>query len=49
MNSTVGTLVGAFRATYLSMGTLSAMAAGIFFQLGRAEGPVGPTRVVNEA
>jgi hypothetical protein len=41
-------VVGAFRSTYLSMGALSAMAAGIFFQLGRAEGPVGPARVVDE-
>ena len=36
----------AFRATYLCMGALSAMAAAIFFQLSRGEGPVGPASVV---
>jgi EmrB/QacA subfamily drug resistance transporter len=36
-----------FHATYLCMGALSALAAGIFFQLGRREGPVGPARVID--
>jgi len=38
----------AFRATYLCMGTLSALAAAIFFQLQRGEGPVGPAAVVDQ-
>ncbi|HWH84894.1 MAG TPA: multidrug transporter subunit MdtD [Burkholderiaceae bacterium] len=32
-------LLHTFHATYLCMGALSALAAGIFFQLGRREGP----------
>ena len=37
-----------FHATYLCMGALSALAAGIFFQLGRREGPSGgPTQAVD--
>jgi EmrB/QacA subfamily drug resistance transporter len=34
-------LMHTFHATYICMGALSALAAGIFFQLGRGEGPVG--------
>jgi EmrB/QacA subfamily drug resistance transporter len=33
-------VIHAFHATYICMGALSALAAGIFFQLGRREGPV---------
>lgn len=36
-----------FHATYLCMGALSALAAGIFFQLGRREGPTGPAATVD--
>jgi EmrB/QacA subfamily drug resistance transporter len=39
----------AFHATYVCVGALSALAAGIFFQLGRREGPVGPATVVDQA
>jgi EmrB/QacA subfamily drug resistance transporter len=42
-------LMHTFHATYLCMGALSALAAGIFFQLGRGEGPVGPATVVDES
>ena len=35
-------LAHTFHATYLCMGLLSALAAAIFFQLGRREGPTGP-------
>ena len=42
-------VLDAFRSTYLSMGALSALAAGIFFQLERDEGPVGAAHVVNDA
>jgi MFS family permease len=42
-------LIHTFHATYLCMGALSALAAGIFFQLHRREGPVGPTAVVDNA
>ncbi len=38
-----------FHATYLCMGLLSALAAGIFFQLGRGEGPSKPGPVVDES
>ena len=39
-------LVHTFHATYLCMGLLSALAAAIFFQLGRREGPTGPAAAV---
>lgn len=42
-------LVHTFHATYLCMGALSAVAAAIFFQLGRGEGPAGPATVVDES
>jgi MFS family permease len=42
-------LVHTFHATYICMGLLSALAAGIFFQLGRREGPSGPPTTVNDA
>lgn len=42
-----GGLMHTFHATYLCMGALSALAAGIFFQLGRREGPVGPAPLVD--
>ena len=42
-------LMHTFHATYLCMGALSALAAGIFFQLGRREGPIGPATVVDES
>ena len=42
-------LMHTFHATYLCMGALSALAAGIFFQLGRGEGPAGPTPLVEQA
>jgi len=42
-------LVHTFHATYICMGVLSALAAGIFFQLGRREGPSGPATTVNDA
>ena len=40
-------VVYTFHATYLCMGALSALAAGIFFQLGRREGPTGPAAVID--
>jgi hypothetical protein len=42
-------LVRTFHATYVCMGLLSALAAGIFFQLGRRQGPSGPAATVNDA
>lgn len=42
-------LLGTFHATYICMGLLSALAAGIFFQLGRREGPTGPTATVDQS
>jgi len=41
-------LLHTFHATYLCMGLLSALAAGIFFQLGRREGPSAPAAVVDQ-
>ena len=42
-------LLHTFHATYICMGLLSALAAAIFFQLGRREGPTGPTTVIDES
>jgi EmrB/QacA subfamily drug resistance transporter len=42
-------LMHTFHATYLCMGALSALAAGIFFQLGRSEGPLTKGVVVDES
>ena len=42
-------VVYTFHATYICMGLLSALAAGIFFQLGRREGPSGSPATVNDA
>jgi MFS family permease len=42
-------VVQTFHYTYLCMGTLSALAAGIFFQLGRREGPAGKAAVIDES
>ena len=42
-------LLHMFHATYLCIGLFSVMAACIFFQLGRREGPVGAKAVVDEA
>ena len=42
-------LTHTFHATYLCMGALSALAAGIFLQLGRREGPAGPPTVVDQS
>ena len=42
-------LLHTFHATYLCMGALSALAAGIFFQLGRREGPSAPAAVVDQS
>lgn len=42
-------LVHMFHATYLCVGLFSIMAACIFFQLGRREGPVGAKAVVDES
>lgn len=42
-------LMHTFHATYLCMGALSALAAGIFFQLGRSEGPLTRGVVVDES
>jgi EmrB/QacA subfamily drug resistance transporter len=42
-------LMHTFHATYLCMGALSALAAAIFFQLRRHEGPAGRGRVVDES
>jgi EmrB/QacA subfamily drug resistance transporter len=42
-------LLHTFHATYLCMGLLSALAAGIFFQLGRREGPSASAAVIDNA
>jgi len=42
-------LLHTFHATYLCVGALSATAAWIFFQLGRREGPSGPSSVVDNS
>ncbi len=42
-------VVATFHATYFCMGALSALAAAIFFQLGRGEGPSGRAAVVDES
>ena len=42
-------VIHTFHATYLCMGALSALAAGIFFQLGRGEGPSGRAAVVDQS
>ena len=42
-------LMHMFHATYLCVGLFSVMAACIFFQLGRGEGPVGVKAVVDES
>jgi len=42
-------LLHTFHATYICMGVLSALAAGIFFQLGRREGPTGVASVVDQS
>jgi EmrB/QacA subfamily drug resistance transporter len=42
-------LLHTFHATYICMGLLSALAAGIFFQLGRREGPTGSATVVDQS
>jgi len=42
-------LLYTFHATYICMGALSALAAGIFFQLGRREGPSAPAAVVDQS
>ena len=42
-------LLHTFHATYICMGLLSALAAGIFFQLGRREGPTGQATVVDQS
>ncbi len=42
-------LMHMFHATYLCAGLFSVMAACIFFQLGRGEGPVGAKAVVDES
>ena len=42
-------VIHTFHATYLCMGALSALAAGIFFQLGRREGPTEPATVVDQS
>jgi hypothetical protein len=39
-------LMPTFHATYLCIGALSALAAGIFYQLRRDEGPARPATVV---
>jgi hypothetical protein len=41
--------VHTFHATYLCIGALSALAAGIFFQLGRSEGPTGPAATLDDS
>jgi EmrB/QacA subfamily drug resistance transporter len=43
-----GIVLQAFRGTFVCMGVLSALAATIFFQLGRAEAPAGRPAVVDE-
>jgi EmrB/QacA subfamily drug resistance transporter len=40
-------LLHTFHATYVCMGALSALGAGIFFQLGRGEGPNEPAAAVD--
>jgi hypothetical protein len=40
-------LLHTFHATYICVGALSALAAGIFFQLGRREGPAGAAAAVD--
>jgi EmrB/QacA subfamily drug resistance transporter len=42
-------LLHTFHATYICLGALSALAAAIFFQLGRHEGPSEPAPVVEAA
>ena len=42
-------LVHTFHTTYICMGVPSALAAGIFFQLARHEGPSGPATTVSDA
>ena len=42
-------LLKTFHATYLLIGAMSALAAGIFFQLGRREGPKQPVPVVDDS
>ena len=42
-------LLHTFHATYICMGLLSALAAGIFFQLGRREGPPAASAVIDNA
>ena len=44
----VPALMHMFHATYLCIGLLSVMAACIFFQLGRREGPDAPSTVVDQ-
>jgi predicted MFS family arabinose efflux permease len=48
-SSSAAGLLLTFHATYLCVGALSATAAWIFFQLGRREGPSGPTTVVDNS
>ncbi len=48
-SSSASGLLHTFHATYLCVGALSATAAWIFFQLGRREGPSGPTTVVDNS
>ena len=45
----VARLTHMFHATYLCIGTFSIMAACIFFQLGRREGPDAPSTVVDQS
>ena len=47
--SDVPGLTHMFHATYLCIGLLSVMAACIFFQLGRREGPDAPSTVVDQS
>jgi EmrB/QacA subfamily drug resistance transporter len=42
-------LMHMFHATYVCVGVLSVMAACIFFQLGRREGPAGPATIVDQS
>ncbi len=49
MASRSAELLHTFHATYLCMGALSALAAGIFFQLGRRERPTGPATVIDQS
>ncbi len=41
-------VVGGFHSTFVCVGLLSALAACVFFQLGRREAPSGPATVVDE-